>query len=88
MAETLDPATFEFPTARGAAKYPWKEWTDGQIWRVVEGTDFESVGGLRVSLYKKAAKLKLDVRTRLTVVPNPDGGKPLQVMTFQFKAAK
>jgi hypothetical protein len=38
MAEILD----RFPTAGGAAIYPWEEWLDGQIRKLRAGVDFKS----------------------------------------------
>jgi hypothetical protein len=23
-------------------KYPWNEWLDGQVWKLVQGTDFDT----------------------------------------------
>jgi hypothetical protein len=29
------------PAERGAAKYPWDEWLNGQNWKLVRGIDFQ-----------------------------------------------
>ena len=39
MAEVLD----KWPGGgRGNQKYPFDEWLDGRIWKLVRGTDFEN----------------------------------------------
>lgn len=48
------------------SRYPWSDWTNGQIWKVKEGDDFESnlktfVQGLYA--YGKRHGLKVEVRT-------------------------
>lgn len=53
-----------------SAKYPWAEWSDGQIWKVAEGEDFESnlktfVQGLYA--FAKRHSMKVEARTD---VPN------------------
>ncbi len=40
MAETLKEFNFS-DYQRGHSKYPWSEWTDGQIWKVKHGVDFD-----------------------------------------------
>jgi hypothetical protein len=44
MATRLDTYDFDAPSSmtRGAkATYPWDEWLDGDIWRLVQGEDFQ-----------------------------------------------
>lgn len=48
------------------SKYPWSEWTDGEIWQVRKGEDFTSdvktfVQGLYA--YAKRHDMKVEVRT-------------------------
>lgn len=51
MAEALDDYHF---TSRGA-RYPWREWCDGRIWRITQGVDFEvSVETMRDQIYARA----------------------------------
>lgn len=64
MAEVLD----QWPTITRTrqSRYPWGEWTNGAIWQVREGDDFESnlktfVQGLYA--YAKRHDLKVEVRT-------------------------
>ena len=55
MAETIE--AFDFERGR-RAKYPWKEWTDGQIWKVEQGVDFHcSPESLRYSVHGRARVL-------------------------------
>ena len=62
MAEILENHPFN---RRGfQAKYPYDEWFDGRIWKLVKGTDYTStLGSIRASLYGTAAKRGLVVRT-------------------------
>ncbi len=33
----------EFPKTRGGKRlYPWKEWLNGDVWRLTPGTDFDA----------------------------------------------
>lgn len=64
MAEILD--TWPTITRTRQSRYPWSEWTNGQIWQVKAGEDFESniktfVQGLYA--YGKRHGLKVEVRT-------------------------
>jgi len=38
MAEILENYEFIGP---GSGKYPWDLWLDGQVWKLVEGTDYD-----------------------------------------------
>lgn len=37
MAEKLE----SFPCKKNDSLYPWQTWTDGSIWKITRGTDFE-----------------------------------------------
>lgn len=56
MAERLDGA--DLPVRRGGApqKYPWDEWFDGSVWRLILGEDFEEYQLMRVSAYQAARR--------------------------------
>ena len=72
MAKTLPDFDFS-PKGRGEA-YPWNEWFDGRIYKLVQGEDFEtSPLGFRSSIYNAAARH--DVKVRTSVV---DGGIVIQ----------
>jgi hypothetical protein len=74
MAKTLDT----FPDYQSSqAKYPWSDWTDGQVWQIVQGEDFTlSPKSMRMTIAARASTLGLRVRT--TVQGN--------TVTFQFRA--
>lgn len=38
MAETL--AAHDFRNGHGNQKYPWQQWSDGEVWRITKGQDF------------------------------------------------
>jgi hypothetical protein len=62
MAETIThfPESQRRPTRR----YPWDDWTDGQIWKLVRGEDFDAEADqFRNRLYTQAKRRGLDVRT-------------------------
>ena len=62
MAEVLD--SYDFGAATG--RYPWDEWLDGQIRRLVGGTDFEVKATSLITSAKKQANKRgkgLNVRT-------------------------
>lgn len=46
-------------------RYPWTEWTDGQVRDVVQGTDFDtSMDIMRGNLHRKARDLGMHVQTK------------------------
>jgi hypothetical protein len=40
MAEHADPSRVTRIRSGARAIYPWNEWTDGEWWRLYEGTDY------------------------------------------------
>ena len=62
--------------SRGSArKYPWADWTDGRVWRVVRGEDFTcEVLVFARGVYQRASRDGMRVRARV------DG----DTVTFQF----
>lgn len=75
MAEVL--RKFDFSGQSGSrGKYPWKEWTDGKIYRATQGKDFTvSITNFRSVLYGRALKQSMSVRSQLV---GPDA------IVFQF----
>lgn len=65
MAERLQMFSAD-PVAAGTkphkSTFPWAEWTDGSIWKVEQGTDYESQRGLLAALTKRATKESKQVR--------------------------
>jgi hypothetical protein len=62
MATKLD----RFPSATGAARYPWDELLDGDPWELVEGVDFTAkprtlITNARIQARRRGG----NVRTRL-----------------------
>lgn len=71
-----------FPEVRGGrrAKYPWDEWTDGSIWELKRGQDFEVPRyAMQTMLHTKARQLGLKVRTR-----SYESEKGDEILVFQF----
>lgn len=60
MASVLE----EFPT-RKRHMYPWEDWGDGQVWRLLRGEDFEvEVASFQASAHTQARSEDRKVRTR------------------------
>lgn len=58
-----DPIT-TWPGRSSSAKYPWNEWLDGQIWSLVQGTDFTGPPNNMRNAASAAAKVRgLKIRT-------------------------
>jgi hypothetical protein len=57
----------EFPDVIGRGRpYPWNEWLDGGIWKLIQGEDFAaSMSNFRALVYMKAQDRQLQVRTRV-----------------------
>lgn len=59
----------EFPdeAARRLRRYPWAEWTDGGVWEIQRGNDYDvATENMRVNLHMKADALLRKVRTMKT----------------------
>ncbi len=60
-------------------RYPWEEWTDGGVWEIRKGDDYDvDTENMRVNLHLKADALSRKVRTRKLV---DESGERL---VFQF----
>lgn len=56
----------EFEFAKGAAKYPWREWLDGKIRKATRGVDFTvTTATFYQALRGYARRHKLDVCARV-----------------------
>jgi hypothetical protein len=79
MGQRLD--VFEFAPRRPVgrpAKYPWDEWTDGSIWQIVRGRDYDVERSIQATIFSHATYTKLRVRTRCVFVDDREG------LVFQF----
>ncbi|MFI5004393.1 MAG: hypothetical protein ACHQE6_05200 [Solirubrobacterales bacterium] len=77
MAKRLD--AFPEDQARGPRRYPWAEWTDGGVWEIRRGEDYDAATeNMRVNLHMKADALTIKVRTRKVRDENGEG------LVFQF----
>jgi hypothetical protein len=48
------------------AKYPWSEWTDGRVWILKQGEDFDvSPLAMRSLIYTRATKNGMSATTRV-----------------------
>jgi hypothetical protein len=63
MAKKLD--AFPGDRARSQRRYPWHEWTDGGIWEIRHGEDYDvATENMRVNLHMKADQQLRKVRTK------------------------
>jgi len=63
MAEVVNEMPADF---RGSTeKYPWGDWFDGRIWKLVRGVDFltTSTDNFQARVYRKANDRGVKVRT-------------------------
>lgn len=83
MARRLD----SFPEReRRAGKYPWSEWTDGSIWEVVEGADFDvEPEAFQNLLYQRATREGDGVKVKTLRRETEDGQVAI---VFQFIRAE
>lgn len=82
MATVVDTKTkieWDVPTTR--ARFPWDEWTNGEMYQAVQGDDFQcGPHSFTAQLRAKGEKISKPVKTR--VEQNGDKG-PASVF-FQF----
>jgi hypothetical protein len=67
VAEILDEFDFtKRGTGRGRPeKYPWDNWTNGEIWKIVAGTDFScKAENIQGALFNAARKRGMRVKTK------------------------
>lgn len=70
---------FEFQSAKPARRYDWPAWTDGSVWQIEQGEDYDvSTENMRVNLHTKAKQIGAKVRT--TVFREGD----VEGLRFQF----
>jgi hypothetical protein len=75
MAKRLK--AFPDRAAAGVRRYPWPQWTDGGVWEINRGEDYDvATENMRVNLHMKADSLGRKVRT--TKVERGSG------LVFQF----
>jgi hypothetical protein len=79
MAKRLDNFDFGSGGRRGRpSKYPWNEWTDGNVWEIRRPEDFTLTNtNMQATLHDKASALGMKVRSEST----PDG----HGLVFQFR---
>jgi hypothetical protein len=80
MGHRLDSFDFQPPQPpRRPTKYPWDEWTDGSIWQILQGRDYDvATRSVQASLFSHATSTDLRVRTRRVFVDGRDG------LVFQY----
>jgi hypothetical protein len=66
MGERLESFDFAPGRPRGRpAKYPLREWTDGSIWRITRGVDYDvATRSIQATLFAYAGRAQLSLRTR------------------------
>lgn len=67
MSEVVDGLDLtELPKTGRPAKYPWKEWFDGQVRRLRIGRDYEGdMKSFRSSAYSAAKRHGVEIVTRV-----------------------
>ena len=76
MARRVDSFKEGLPSRR----YPWHEWTDGSIWEILRGEDYDvPTENMRVNLHERANHEYKRVRTSI-VRPSPKQ----EGLRFQF----
>ena len=64
MARKLEAFPDDVPGG-GTRRYPWGEWTDGDVWEIRRGQDYDVESEhMRVNLHLKAEALSRKVRTK------------------------
>lgn len=70
--------SYDFPTGGPVSKYPWDEWLDGSVWRLIGGRDFQvPADNFRRHVCTTAKRRGLEVRTTVQ-----DGDVILQALAL------
>ena len=65
MSRRLESFDFGLAAAGRPRRYPWHEWTDGSVWEIVQGEDYNLLTeNMQVNLHMRAAKEGKRVQTR------------------------
>ena len=68
MAEILENYEFIGP---GSGKYPWDLWLDGQVWKLVRGTDYQCASAsMRAAAFLAGRTRNKNVRTNMIMDGN------------------
>src|SRR3954467_13759357 len=77
MAKRLENFPGDAPSV--GRRYPWPEWTDGSVWEIRRGDDYDAATeNMRVNLHMKADSLAKKVRTKKVRDEQGEG------LVFQF----
>lgn len=77
MARRLE--SFPSEGAKVSRRYPWEEWTDGGVWEIRQGEDYDvPTENMRVNLHMKADTKAVKVRTKKIRDARDEG------LVFQF----
>src|SRR3712207_4844975 len=64
-----------------ARRYDWPSWTDGSVWEIRRGEDYDvATENMRVNLHMKATQVGRKVRTQIVRDERGEG------LRFQFQA--
>jgi hypothetical protein len=67
---------------RGAPKYEWEKFFDGQVWELTAGEDFKGdAEHFRSSIHGAASRFNVSVRTRIL-----DGGRSIALQASDKSA--
>jgi hypothetical protein len=56
--------SFQKNTVDAPRRYPWAEWSDGSIWEIRQGEDYDvPTENMRVNLHERAKQQVMKVRT-------------------------
>ena len=78
MAERV--AGFKKDRVETPRRYPWHDWTDGSIWEIRLGADYDvATENMRVNLHERAKRYVMVVRTEKVSDESGEG------LRFQFE---
>lgn len=66
MAERLESFTFKHGGGKDA--YPWDEWMDGTVWKLVRGEDFDCPARTFQTRAHMAARHRGDIKFRTNTI--------------------
>ncbi len=85
MAEIVEDHNWNAPGRRREA-YPWDDWTNGKIWKITQGEDFEvRMSSMQSQLRNRYRYKAQGFKVRINMFDTPDNDPPYIIFQYWRK---